>query len=185
MVDNAPIVEGSPDTNSGGLDVAALVGRHHAELYRYAYRLTGSVPDAEDLTQQVFMVAQSKGGQLRDPSSARAWLFTILRNTYLKLSRRRIPVPAGDLELDVNSIPSAEEEAEFDREQLQSALDELPDEFKIVVLLFYFEGCSYREIAQRLNVPDGTVMSRLSRAKSHLRKKLFDPDLHGCCDGKG
>jgi RNA polymerase sigma-70 factor (ECF subfamily) len=160
---------------AGALDVAALVAEYHAELYRYAYRLTGSQPDAEDLTQHVFLMAQSRGEQFRDEGSIRNWLFAILRNAYLKIARRRPPLPAASLELDMDSLPAADVPVEIDRERLQAALDELPDEFKIVVLMFYFEGCSYREIAARLDVPDGTVMSRLSRAKSHLRKKL-SPD---------
>ncbi len=162
-------------TMPGPLDVAALVAEFHAELYRYAYRLTGSRPDAEDLTQHVFLMAHSRGEQLRDVGSIRNWLFAILRNTYLKGARRRPPLPAASIELDIDSLPAAETKVEIDRERLQSALDDLPEEFKIVVLMFYFEGCSYREIAERLGVPDGTVMSRLSRAKSHLRKTL-SPD---------
>ena len=76
-------------------------------------------------------------------------------------------------EVDVESLPAQVDEQDIDREQLQAAISELPDEFKLVVLLFYFEEFSYRQIAQELDVPIGTVMSRLSRAKSHLRKRLF------------
>jgi RNA polymerase sigma-70 factor (ECF subfamily) len=166
---------GGDPAMAGPLDVAALVAEYHAELYRYAYRLTGSQADAEDLTQHVFLMAHSRGQQLRDEGSIRNWLFAILRNTYLKTARRRLPLPAGSLEFDLDSLPAAEARPQVDRERLQSALDDLPDEFKMVVLMFYFEGWSYREIAARLGVPDGTVMSRLSRAKSHLRKKL-SPD---------
>ena len=64
----------------------------------------------------------------------------------------------------------------MDLEQLQPALDELPEEFKVVVLMYYFEECSYKQIAEELDVPIGTVMSRLSRAKSHLRAKLATDD---------
>src|SRR5262245_48043347 len=165
----------SARTPSSSLDVAALVAEYHAELYRYAYRLTGSRPDAEDLTQPVYLMAHTRGQQLRDGGSIRNWLFAILRNTYLKGVRRHPPLLAASIELDIDSLPAPQTKIEIDRERLQSALDELPDEFKIVVLMFYFEGCSYREIAERLDVPDGTVMSRLSRANSHLRKKL-SPD---------
>src|SRR5262245_578763 len=70
------------------VDVATLVAEHHAELFRYAYRLTGSVHDAEDLTQQTFLTAQAKLDQLRDAACARSWLYAIVRNTYLK-SRRQ------------------------------------------------------------------------------------------------
>src|SRR5262245_20230033 len=67
--------------------LADLVERHYALLYRYAYRLTGSAADAEDLTQQAFLTAQMRLHQLRDESCARSWLFTIVRNTFLKDQR--------------------------------------------------------------------------------------------------
>lgn len=156
------------------VDINRLVADHHAVLFRYAYRLTGATADAEDLTQQTFLLAQTRLDQVRCEESARSWLFTILRNAYLKTLRKRTPLPAASLELSLESIPEvAREESLVDPEQLQLALNELPDEFKTVVLMFYFEHCSYREIAERLALPLGTVMSRLSRAKSHLRTQLF------------
>jgi RNA polymerase sigma-70 factor (ECF subfamily) len=164
-----------PRSDDTRLNIADLVQRYHAELYRYAYRLSGSQADAEDLTQQVFLTAQVRGHQLRDERHVRSWLFTILRNTYLKMVRRPSPVSAASLDLDLNGVPAAMAETPVDRERLQAALDNLPPEFKIPVLMFYFEGCSYHEIAQQLGVPDGTVMSRLSRAKAYLRRKLSVP----------
>jgi RNA polymerase sigma-70 factor (ECF subfamily) len=156
-------------------DITRLVADHHAELYRYAFRLCGSAVDAEDLTQQVFLTAQMRLGQVRSAETARSWLFTILRNAYLKHALRRAPIPAASLDLDLNTVPEdLPHDLEIDGEQLQLALNHLPDEFKLVLLMFYFEGCSYRQIAQRLNLPAGTVMSRLSRAKSHLRSVLLE-----------
>ena len=70
-----------------------LVADHHQELYRYAYRLSGSVSDAEDLTQQAFLIAQQKLGQVRDAGSVRGWLFTVLRNCYLKARGKRLALP--------------------------------------------------------------------------------------------
>ena len=155
------------------LDVAQLVGDYHQVLYRYAYRLTGSGPDAEDLTQQTFLVAQQKLAQLRQAESARSWLFTILRNCYLKGFRRQLPIAAASLDLTIDDIPEPAADAEIDREQLQAGLDSLSDDFKLVLMLFYFEERPYQEIAQLLEIPVGTVMSRLSRAKAHLRKSLL------------
>lgn len=155
------------------MDVAQLVGDYHPVLYRYAYRLTGAVADAEDLTQQTFLVAQQKLGQLRQVESVRSWLFTILRNCYLKGFRRQLPMSPAGLDLCIDEIPEPDGEAEIDRQQLQAALDTLPDDFKLVLLLFYFEEQSYQEIAEQLEIPIGTVMSRLSRGKSHLRKALL------------
>ncbi|MGD9722388.1 MAG: RNA polymerase sigma factor [Pirellulales bacterium] len=158
--------EGAP------LDIGPLVVEHHQALYRYAFRLTGSAADAEDLTQQVFLIAQQKLEQLRDARCARSWLFTVLRNDYLKARRQRLPLPAASLELDINGVPDETIESEIDSEQLQAAIDSLDDDFKVTLLLFYFEQQSYREIADTLGIPLGTVMSRLARAKSRLRACL-------------
>lgn len=164
--------------NPGRSQIARLVVDHHADVYRYAYRLSGSTPDAEDLTQQAFLAAQVKIEQLRTPEAARAWLFAILRNCYLKSRRRRVPLLAANVGLEVNDIPAtAAGESPVDRERLQMALDELSDDYKLVLLLFYFEECSYRDIAARLDIPLGTVMSRLARAKGQLRGRLFELEL--------
>ena len=161
------------------MDVAQLVADHHRGVYRYAYRLAGSVPDAEDLTQQVFLVAQQKLAQLRNVESVRGWLFAILRNAFLKTCQKRRPVPAANLRMDVNTIPeNVPNVEEIDREQLQAAINRLPDKQRLVLAMFYYEGCSYRQIARQLDLPIGTVMSRLARAKRHLRSKLFEPDQH-------
>jgi len=153
-----------------------LVAEHHEELYRYAYRLTGSSADAEDLTQQTFLIACQKLDQVRDVDAARSWLYTILRNAFFKTRRRNQPLAASVVQLDVDALaePSADEQP-IDQEQLQEALNELPEEFRVVVLMYYFQQCSYREVAEQLQVPIGTVMSRLSRAKGHLRARLVDP----------
>jgi len=158
------------------LDVETLVAEHHRAVYAYAYRLSGSVPDAEDLTQQVFLTAQKRLGQLRSAAGARGWLLTILRNRFLKDNRRPWPVPATTVGLDLDALPGEADDEDFvDRDRLQGALAEIPPDFRVVLLMFYFEDCSYREIARQLGLPMGTVMSRLCRAKRHLRAKLFSP----------
>jgi RNA polymerase sigma-70 factor (ECF subfamily) len=158
----------------GMIDIAGLVAEHHEAVYRYAYRLSDSVPDAEDLTQQVFLVAQERLDQLRTPECARSWLLAILRNRFLRTVRQQQPVPATTVGLELDGLPCEVEAAEaVDRERLQEALNELPAEFRVVLGMFYFEECSYREIAEQLQVPMGTVMSRLARAKRHLRARLM------------
>lgn len=164
----------SISVDGGRTDVARLVEEHHATLYRYAYRLSGTVGDAEDLTQQVFLVAQQKLDQVRNAECVRGWLFAVLRNCYLRSKRRPTPLTATGVAIDLEVLPDDVGDDDIDREQLQAAINELPDEFKLVVLMFFFEDCSYREIAERLQLPMGTVMSRLSRAKGHLRKRLLD-----------
>lgn len=157
--------------------IAELIERHYRWIYRYAYRLSGSAADAEDLTQQTFLVAQTKLDQLRDPGVAAHWLCAIVRNGYLKSVRRTL----RPVSLEVIPEPTCEPAcpAEIDPEQLQAALNELPDEFRIPLVLFYFEDCSYKEIAEQLEVPIGTVMSRLSRAKAHVRQRLAPREVTG------
>lgn len=159
------------------VEIGQLVSEHHAAVYRYAYRLTGTVCDAEDLTQQTFLAAHQHLAQLREAAHARAWLFTILRSAYSKLKTKRFPLLATPFDIDLEAVSEdIPEEPMVDSQRLQEAIDELPDEFKLVVLLFYFEECSYREISERLDVAPGTVMSRLARAKARLRAKLFEPE---------
>lgn len=153
-----------------------LVEQHYALLYRYAYRLSGSPPDAEDLTQQTFLAAQTHLDQLRDLDQARNWLCTILRHCYLKSLRKkqtRTPVSLENLDEFAIAVPP---QSSVDSERLQNCLDLLPDEFKIPLILFYFKEFSYKEIARQLDVPIGTVMSRLSRGKAFLKKHLAELD---------
>jgi RNA polymerase sigma-70 factor (ECF subfamily) len=159
------------------LDPAQLVADHLEAVYRYAYRLCGSAADAEDLTQQVFLAAHQKHGQVRDAQNARGWLFTILRHCFSKSCQKRRPTPAANIELNVETIPAEPPSGEaIDQERLQQALDRLPGPYRVVLVMFYFEDCSYRQIAERLDVPIGTVMSRLARAKGQLRAYLFDAE---------
>lgn len=168
----------STDPNGTRPDVVGLVAAHHAAVYRYAYRLAGSAHDAEDLTQQTFLIAQQKLGQLRDPAKALSWLRAISRSCFLKSVRKYKPVAEADLDVDLNDwspenvFREGSRHESIDGERLQAALDELPGEFRLVVVMFYFDQFSYKEIAEQLGVPPGTVMSRLSRAKAVLRRKL-------------
>jgi len=164
-----PEIDGAPPTDR----TLALVADHYDSLYRYAYRLSGTHGDAEDLVQETFLIVLKKLDQVREFASVRTWLYTVLRNCYLKEVRRNLPVVADSLAADLAEIPGEVEDTDIDREQLQAAINELSDEFKVVLLQFYFEDCSYLEISKKLEVPVGTVMSRLSRAKSHLRRRLL------------
>ena len=158
---------------SAGPGVRELVGAHYDSLYRYAYRLSGSAADAEDLTQEAFGKALARLPQLREPDRARGWLFRILRNAYLHRVRdrkrhRTVPLESvGDLADDHPGDPP-----DLDPARLQEALDELDESFRTPLILFYFEDFSYRDIAEQMDLPIGTVMSRLARAKGYLRAKL-------------
>src|SRR5438477_4754702 len=156
--------------------IEELVESHYTSLYRFAYRLTGKAQEAEDLTQEAFCQAQGNWGQLRDHQRARAWLFTILRNAYLRRLRDQKMESALSIE-ELGDVPERawDNDPEIDPERLQEALAELPEVYRTPVILFYFGEFSYRAIADQLNVPLGTVMSRLARAKGFLRQRLAAP----------
>jgi RNA polymerase sigma-70 factor (ECF subfamily) len=161
-------------------NVQNLVDEHYVHLYRYAYRLAGSAADAEDLTQETFCKAQMNLGQLRDPSRAKPWLFRILRNAYLHKVRADQNHRCVSLE-DLSELPGRLPDPlpPIDPEQLQQALGELPEVFRTPVILYYFEDFSYRDIAEQMDLPLGTVMSRLARAKAYLRTRLLAPTAVG------
>ncbi|MFZ5828691.1 MAG: RNA polymerase sigma factor [Planctomycetota bacterium] len=157
------------------IDIDRLVRDHHVAVYQCAYRLSGTESDAEDLTQQVFLTAQEHLAQLRRTEHARAWLMAILRHLFYKLERRKRRLPLVELDPHFHSLAVEPTELEeIDSRALQQALDDLPAPFRVVLVMFYFEECSYREIAERLELPVGTVMSRLARGKAHLRDRLHE-----------
>jgi RNA polymerase sigma-70 factor (ECF subfamily) len=157
----------------GTPNVRELIDSHYQSLYRYAYRLAGSAADAEDLTQETFGKALTRLAQLRQSDRAKPWLFRILRNEYLHRVRddkrhKQVPLDAlGEL-----PEPTADGPPEVDPATVQAALNELDETFRTPLILFYFEDFSYRDIAEQMELPIGTVMSRLARAKGYLRAKL-------------
>ena len=169
----------------GQRTVQRLVDEHYIPLYRYAYRLSGSATEAEDLTQETFCKAQSSLSQLRDPARAKPWLFRILRNAYLHRVRAQKHTSLVPLE-EVGELaePLPEPLPPIDPERLQQALNELPEAFRTPIILYYFEDFGYRDIAEQMDLPLGTVMSRLARAKGHLRSRLLQPDVSGAGPGR-
>src|SRR5262245_39711310 len=161
-------------TPGSSATVKRLVEDHYAALYRYAFRLSGSAADAEDLTQEAFCKAQLNLAQLRDHSRAKPWLFSILRNAYLHRLRAEKQQPCVSLD-GVGDVPepSPGPLPDIEPERLQAALNEMAEAFRTPIILYYFEDFSYRDIAEQMGVPLGTVMSRLARAKAHLRGRLL------------
>ena len=154
-------------------NVRELIDEHSAALYRYAFRLSGNAADADDLTQETFGKAMTRLDQLRDKDRARNWLYRILRNEYLHRIRdqqRSKVIPSENL----GDLPDREtdEEPEFDAATLQAALNELDESFRTPLILFYFDDRSYKDIAEQMELPIGTVMSRLARGKGYLRDRL-------------
>ncbi|HLN32310.1 MAG TPA: sigma-70 family RNA polymerase sigma factor [Gemmataceae bacterium] len=154
--------------------VQKLVDEHYAALYRYAFRLAGSASDADDLTQETFCKAQLNLRQLRDPERVKPWLFRILRNVYLHKLRAEKQEQSVSLE-DVSELPERLPDSlpPIEPGRLQEALNQLPEVFRTPIILYYFEDFNYRDIAEQMELPMGTVMSRLARAKAHLRSRLL------------
>ncbi len=153
-------------------------------LYNMALRYTGNTFDAEDLVQEALYIACKEFPKLRDPSRFKAWAFTILRNLHLKeirnaCRRRKFEwEEKQDYVEQLENLPLSGDterllEKKFEESAVREIVDELPEKYKSPILLYYMEGLSYRETAEYLELPVGTVMSRLSRAKAWLKKKMI------------
>jgi RNA polymerase sigma-70 factor, ECF subfamily len=166
----------------------ALVLPHLDALHYAAMRLARDASTAEDLVQETFLRAYRALHQLTQEESCRAWLMKIMTNIWLNLrqKRGREGMPLDVYELDLSheeaalwshqSIPEGPDHAASRKqfcEALDQALQQLPEAFRIVVMLADVEGLSYKEVAETLQCPIGTVMSRLYRARQLLRKSLW------------
>lgn len=149
---------------------------HYQSLYRFALALTGRENDAWDLTQQAFYRWATKGHQLQDRSKVKSWLFTTLHREFLNSRRREGRFPHHEVETVARELPSVAPRGETraDSRSVLEALSQVEDPYRAPLVLFYLEEHSYREIAEILGVPEGTVMSRISRGKALLRQLLAD-----------
>lgn len=158
-----------------------LVDAHYAPLYRFALSLTRNSSDACDLTQQTFFIWARKGEQLRDTAKAKSWLFTTLYREFLRGRRRAEHVTAledlGPAESDP-AAPEVDLVTGMDADLVVAALQEVDETYRVPLTLFYLEEISYKEIAETLDIPIGTVMSRLSRGKAQLRATLARKDAN-------
>jgi RNA polymerase sigma-70 factor (ECF subfamily) len=155
-----------------------IVRTHSARVYRLAYRLTGDQHDAEDLTQEVF-VRVFRSLSSYQPGTFEGWLHRITTNLFLDQVRRKRRIRFEGLEDDAHErLPGREPSPAqvFDDRHLdadiQHALDALPPEFRVAVVLCDIEGLSYEEIAATLDIKLGTVRSRVHRGRSRLRAAL-------------
>jgi RNA polymerase sigma-70 factor (ECF subfamily) len=159
-----------------------LVETYYAALYRFALSLTKSPADASDLTQQTFFIWATKGSALREFQKVKSWLFTTLYREFLRGRRREARVTAiEDLAPADQDPPDQEADviAKLDAGVVMAALQEVDPVFREPLTLFYLQDLSYAEIAEILAVPIGTVMSRLSRGKAHLRARLAEKAAGG------
>lgn len=152
-----------------------LVDAHYTPLFRFALSLTKNPSDAGDLTQQTFFIWAKQGHALREESKAKSWLFTTLYREFLRGRRRAERVTAledlGPAEADPPA-PAVDVVTGMDASLVVEALQEVDEVYRAPLTLFYMQDFSYKEIADMLEVPIGTVMSRLSRGKAQLRAAL-------------
>jgi RNA polymerase sigma-70 factor (ECF subfamily) len=164
---------------------------HLDAVYRFAFRLTGSAADAEDLVQETFLRAYRSWDRYEPGTRAKSWLFTICRNAFLRQRQhdtRRDEVMQKAVQSDgaidagaetVLFMPAYQQDPEgtfffsIIDETILEMIDRIPPEFREVVLLSDLEGLSYAEIAQVLDVPIGTVKSRLFRGRRLLQERLY------------
>ncbi len=170
-------------------------------LYNTALRMTGNVPDAEDLVQETFLRAYRFFDKFKKGTNCRAWLFKILKNNYINRFRKKAREPSTvsfdqiegtqGVEPEPLATPFAESELTPDLDELveddvKYALESLPLDFRMAVILSDIAGLSYKEIAEIMGTPIGTVRSRLSRARGVLQRKLYDLAVSkGIVKGKG
>lgn len=158
------------------LSFEQVVTMYYQSLYRFALGLTGQDNEAWDLTQQTFYRWATKGHQLEDKSKVKSWLFTTLHREFLNSKRRGNRFPHMEIDSvasELPVVPPATDAAANSTDVLQ-ALAKVDEPYRSPLVLFYLEDHSYHEIAQILGIPDGTVMSRLSRGKALLRQLLSE-----------
>jgi RNA polymerase sigma-70 factor (ECF subfamily) len=181
-----PIGEGGlpdrPESRREAFEREALV--HLDAVYRMALRLTGDPPDAEDLVQETMLKAYRAWDRYERGTNAKAWLLTILRNTYINQYRRAKSRPSTVDVHDIEPFTVFRDVADTDPEgtffarlvddRVTAAIDALPEEFREVLVLSDVEDLSYAEIAKVVGAPLGTVKSRLFRARQLLQRRLYD-----------
>jgi len=158
------------------------------QLYAAAMRMTRNPADAEDLVQETFVKAFAAFHQFQEGTNLKAWLYRILTNTFInsyrKKQREPLTVPDDDTsdwylydKLGASNVEASAESEVLEKipdEDVQRALEDLPEGFRMAVLLADIEGFSYKEIAEIMGVPIGTVMSRLHRGRKALQKALWE-----------
>jgi RNA polymerase sigma-70 factor (ECF subfamily) len=172
------------------MNVIANLCKHHQfkrtlaeyreSLYRIAYSWCHNPALADDLVQEALTKALKNSGQLRDPKTVKAWLYRILSNCWRDHFRRtRDTVDVDDVVLVETETPDINHDRNQVIQRVRSAIALLPMGQRQVLSLVDLEGCSYIEVAQILDMPIGTVMSRLSRARKALKERLLEAELQG------
>ena len=155
----------------------SIVSAYYQALYRFAFSLSQRESEACDLTQETFYRYATKGHQLRDPSKVKSWLFTTLYRQFIGQQRRDTRFPHVDVTAVDHELPgvSPSMARDADGSAAVEALARVSEIYRVPLVLLYLEDHSYQEIADVLDIPIGTVMSRLARGKQQLRDLLSDP----------
>jgi RNA polymerase sigma-70 factor (ECF subfamily) len=165
-----------------------LILRYEKQVYNLAYRLTGSYDDANDVASDTFVRIFNSIGRFRGDSAFSTWLYRIVTNVYLDARKRRSAHPNLSLEEymeleegamerqveDASPGPQLKVEAKERYERLLEAINRLPDFQRVIIVLYHIQELPYEEIAEILNMPLGTVKSRLNRARRALREQLAE-----------
>ena len=156
-------------------DFEQIVSQHYEPLYRFAFSLTRTEADACDLTQQTFYIWATKGHQLRDRSKVKSWLFTILHREFLTIRKRAVRFPHFELSDAIEDLPTISPEVvdTLDAAQVLEFLGQVQEPYQAALSLFYLEDYSYKEIADILEIPLGTVRSRISRGVAQLKQSIL------------
>jgi RNA polymerase sigma-70 factor, ECF subfamily len=156
----------------------ALVSEHYEPLFRFAMSLARAESDAQDLTQHTFQVWATKGHQLRDFSKVKTWLYTTLHRAFLQLRRRQSRFPQPDAEDFIEQLPDVSPVLPDQADSLQvlPALAQVDEIYQAAVALYYLEDYAYKDIAFILDVPVGTVKSRIARGIAQLREILLSDE---------
>jgi len=153
---------------------------YRGNLYRIAYSWCHNPALADDLVQETMAKALKNSNQLRDPKTLKAWLYRILSNCWRDHFRRsRDTVDIDDVVLVEHDTPDMRHDRQQVIQRVRAAITLLPMGQRQVITLVDLEGCSYIEVAQILDIPIGTVMSRLSRARKALKERLLEAEVHG------
>lgn len=153
------------------LNFESIVSAYYQPLYRFGYSLAKNESEAGDLTQQTFFVFAEKSHTLRDTSKVKSWLFTTLYREFLKRRKKDQRIDHYEPEILESTAGSTQPEVHrsMDGQLAMEALSEVDTVYQQPLALFYIQDLSYKEIAEVLDVPIGTIMSRLSRGKAQLR----------------
>jgi RNA polymerase sigma factor (sigma-70 family) len=153
-----------------------IVNLYYRNLYRFGFSLTRNDADARDLTQQTFYIWATKGNQVKNLANVKGWLFTTLHREFLQIRRRRSRFSDEPISETTRHLPeiAADVVNRIDAHTVLQALGKIDGGYRAPLVLYYMEDLSYKQIAHALEIPLGTVQSRIARGKTHLFQRLSE-----------